>query len=105
MDDSKREHALHKHVNEGQLIRDMCQTPGFKIMQQKFQDKISKATSRILDADTTTEQVIELRQKVQVWTEIEKMLKSLMLTGELSARALNDLEDLNTAPLNQGQGE
>jgi len=105
MDDSRREHALHQHVNEGQLIRAMCQTPGFVLLQKKFQDKISKATSRLLDVDTSTEQVLELRRKVQIWTEIEKMLKSMMLTGELSAKALNNLDEFNLIPPQKGQGE
>lgn len=105
MDDAKREHLLHKHVSQAQMIREMCKTPGFALLQEKFKEKISKATQRMLDADTPAEQVMELRGKIQVWTEIEKMLKTILLTGEISSKALNDLDQFDTTSPLMGQGE
>ena len=89
------EHAtfgLRKNINQAAAIRSMCQTEGFKILKTAFEEKIQKATKKILDPDLPDNEAMELRRKVQVWVEIEKMLKQIMLTGELSSRALNQLE-------------
>lgn len=105
MDDEKRSHLLHKHVNQANMIREMCRTPGFVLLQEKFKEKVQKATIKLLDADTPAEQALELRRKIQVWSEIEKMLKTIMLTGELSSRAINDLDEFDTTSPLKGQGE
>lgn len=99
MEEDKRTFGLRTKINKAAAIRQMCETPGFQILQEEFKGKVEKITSQILDADTSLEEVAVLRQKVQTWTEISKMLKTLMLTGELCKRALegNDLFT-NTSP-------
>jgi len=91
--------GLHKNVNKAAAIRNMCQTPGFQILKEEFKAKIEKATKKILDADTSDEEVTKLRQDLRIWTDVEKMLKELMLKGELCKRALDQLDNLNqTSP-------
>jgi len=99
MEEDKQSFGLKKNINKAASIRNMCQTPGFAVLREEFESKITKITKKILDPDTTDKEVSELRQKVLLWTEIEKMLKTLMLTGELSKRALDQMDALDqTSP-------
>lgn len=93
---------LNKHVNDAALIREMCNTEGFKILKQKFEDKVQKATSRLLDMSTTDEEIKKIRLRLAIWTEITSMLKSFMVTGEYASRTLNDLEVNSLAISEQG---
>ena len=95
MEEDKKTFGLRKNINKAAAIRNMCQTPGFTVLKEAFDEKVQKATKQILDPEITDEEVKKLRSKVQLWLEIEKMLKDLMMKGELSKRAL-DIMDLNT---------
>jgi hypothetical protein len=95
---------LEKRVQEAGLIREMCSTPGFKLIKQKFEEKIQKATSRLLDMSTTDEEIKSIRLKLSVWTEITSMLKSFLLTGEYASHTLNEDLDVNSLA-NSEQGD
>jgi len=95
MDEEIRQNKLQENVNEGNLIRAMCQHPGFGLLQKKFDEKVRKATARLLDTNTSEKDVMELRRKIQVWTEVMIMLKSLMLTGQYSLKMLEEERDLD----------
>lgn len=107
MNDDLRHAQLIKKAEETILIKQMCDTPGFKILQERFNEKIKKATNLILDMNTPEETVRSLRQKIHVWTEVTSMLKSLILTGNYAASLLRDENDLDTqtTPAISGQGE
>jgi hypothetical protein len=92
MDEDKKNFGLKKNVNKAGAIRSMCQTPGFKVLRKEFEKKVTKATKQILNPDLSDEEVKKLRHKVQIWVEIEKLLKDLMMKGELSKRALDLME-------------
>lgn len=95
--------SLQKRVQEAALIREMCGTPGFSILKKRFDEKIQKATSRLLDMSTTDEEIKSIRLKLSVWTEITNMLKALLLTGEYASHTLNsDLEVNSLATSEQG---
>jgi len=102
MEEEQRKAALNKNIFEATAIREMCQMPGFKILQARFDEKVRKATARLIDVNTTDDEVREIRKKVQIWTELTAMLKSLLITGEYSARILRDLDpdlDSTTTPI------
>lgn len=107
MNDDIRHAQLIKKSEEAILIKQMCESPGFNILQQRFDEKIKKATNLIIDMNTPEETVKSLRQKIHVWTEVTGMLKSLILTGNYAASILRDENDLDpqTTPVNIGQGE
>lgn len=94
MNEDKQKDGLVKMVNKGAAIRAMCQTPGFQILQEAFQKKVEKATKKLLDPGMEYREFKVLKQQAQVWLEIEKVLKTFMLTGEGARRALEQLEDL-----------
>jgi hypothetical protein len=104
MNDDERLAHLNQKAAEAALVRQMCDTPGFKILRAKFEEKIKKATNLIIDMNTSEESVRELRQKIHVWTELIGMLKSLILTGDCASRLIND-SDVQTTPTIGGQGE
>lgn len=88
---------INQKIDEAAALKEMCNTPGFKILQAKFEEKIKKATVLILDMTTPEEKVKDLRQKIHVWTEITSLLKALILTGNYAARLLRDTDlDENT---------
>lgn len=98
MEDEQRTFGLRKNMNKAAAVRQMCQTEGFNILQTAFAEKIEKATKQMLDPDTSDEKLREIRRKAQLWIEIEKTLKQIMITGEFSRRALESIdEDLSTA--------
>jgi hypothetical protein len=107
MNDDIRHAQLVKKAEEAVLIKQMCESPGFKIIQTRFEEKIKKATNLILDMNTPEETVKSLRQKIHVWTEVTSMLKSLILTGNYASSLLRDENDLDTqtTPVLDGQGE
>lgn len=106
MPEDKPVHRLQKNVTKAAAIRAMCQTDGFKVLQAEFESQIKKVTLKMLDADTSTEELIKLRQKVQVWMEIQKLLKTILLTGELSSLNLSKLDaEFTKSPIKYGQGE
>jgi len=96
MEEDKQTFGLKQNINKAAAIRSMCQTPGFKVLQEEFKSKIQKATNKILDPDTSIDEVAKLRQDIRIWTDVEKMLKTLMLKGELCVRALDSIETSNT---------
>lgn len=97
MDENKRLGLLNLKLEERELIKQMCETPGFKLLQREFEEKIKKATNLIIDMNTPDDTVRSLRQKILVWTEIISVLKSLVHTGNCAARILrDDLLELNT---------
>lgn len=95
--EDQRAAELHRKVAEAAAIRAMCQMPGFELLKKGFKEKIEKATRRMLDSNTTDEQVMEIRKKIMIWTEIESELKHLMLTGDFSARVLRQFEDIDSS--------
>jgi hypothetical protein len=107
MNDEERLAHLNKKASEAALIRQMCETPGFKLLQSRFEEKIKKATNLIIDMNTSEDTVKQLRQKIHVWTELIGMLKSLILTGDCAARIINDStdSDAQNTPTYSGQGE
>lgn len=106
MNEDLRLAQLSHKVDDAALIRQMCQTPGFKILKDRFEEKIKKATAVLLDMGTPDAEVAKMRQKIHVWTEITSMLKSLVITGEYAAKILHDENlETNTTPVNNGQGE
>jgi len=106
MEDEIRNAQLSRKVDESVLIRQMCETPGFKLLKEKFEEKIKKATIILLDMNTPDEEVVKLRQKIHVWTEVTNMLKSLILTGDYAVKIIREENlDVISAPINNGQGE
>jgi len=103
MNEDKTRDLLHKHADEALLIRQMCQHPGFKLLQSKFKEKVQRATSRLTDMSISDDEIKKIRQSVFVWTEIETMLKSLLMKGHYASKMMQDLE---VNPLASGeQGE
>jgi len=95
MEEEQRAAELHKKVSEAAAIRAMAQMPGFQLLKQGFQDKARKATLRLLDANTSDDDALRIRRQIQVWTEIENMLKHIILTGDFSAKMLREFEDVD----------
>ena len=95
MSEDKQTFGLEKNINKAAAIRNMCQTPGFQVLREAFEEKVHKATKKILDPAITDEEISSLRRQVSVWVEIEKLLKDLMTKGELSKRALENIQALN----------
>jgi hypothetical protein len=93
MEEDKKNFGLRKNINKAAAIRTMCQTPGFKVLRKAFEDQVKKATKKILNPEMSDEDVKKLRARVQIWMEIEKILKDLMMKGELSKRALDMMEE------------
>lgn len=89
--------SLRKNISKAAAIRNLCHTPGFTILREAFEEKVERATKKILDPEVTDDEVKQLRRKVQIWHELEKLLKELMMKGELSKRAL-EIIDLETSP-------
>lgn len=102
MSEDQRAAALHQKVAEAAAVREMCKTQGFELLKKSFKEKIERATRRMLDSSTTDEQVMEIRKKIMIWTEIEGELKHLMLTGDFSARTLRQFEDIDASPTPAG---
>jgi len=99
MTEDRQTFGLETNIQKAAAIRNMCQTPGFKVLQEAFEEKVRKATKKILDPAVTDEEISSLRRQVSVWVEIEKLLKDLMTKGELSKRALENIQALNqTSP-------
>jgi predicted naringenin-chalcone synthase len=97
---------LQRHVSKAAAVRAMCQTDGFKIVQKTFEEQTQKVTKKFLDPDTTPEQALQLRHKVQVWIELQKMLSKILLTGKISALNLSKLDaDFPKSPIDYGQGD
>jgi len=96
MNEDSSTFGLERNINQAAAIRHMCQTPGFQILREAFEKKVTKATKKILDPSVTDEEIASLRKQVSVWVEIEKLLKDLMTKGELSRRALDNIQNLNT---------
>lgn len=96
---------LKNHIDEAALIREMANTTGFKILKSRFEEKIKKATDRIINISTPDDEVKKLRQQIGVWTEVTLMLKSIMLTGDYAAKILNQDLDSQDTPTHSGQGE
>lgn len=90
MDEEKQRVVLQDRVQEANLVREMCQTPGFKLLQRKFDERLKKATSKLLDMNTTEEDIKKIRQQMMVWTEITNMLKAFVITGQYSSKVLNE---------------
>jgi len=106
MNEDIRNAQLVKKSEECIAIKEMCNTPGFKILQETFNDKIKRATNLILDMNTPDAKVMELRQKLLVWTEVTSMLKSLVVTGNYASKLIRELNDLEeNTPAISGQGE
>jgi hypothetical protein len=94
--------SVERHIQEAALIKEMCGTPGFKLLRNRFEEKVKKATSRLLDMSTSDEEIKQIRLQLSVWTEITKMLKGWMMTGEYASRMLNNLEVNSLASGEQG---
>lgn len=92
-------------VNEAALLREMANTPGFKILKDRFEEKIKKATNRVLDMTTKDEDIADYRRKIFVWTEITGMMKSLIVTGDYTSKLLQDDFETQTPSFKAGQGE
>lgn len=110
MDEDQQQVELHRKVSEAAAIRAMCQMPGFALLRKGFEERVKKNTTRLLDARTSDEDAAKIRRNILLWTEIENMLKHLMLTGDFSAKMLRQFEDIdaNTTPAGfqaGGQGE
>lgn len=110
MDENQQQAELHRKVSEAAAIRAMCQMPGFALLRRGFEEKVKKATLRLIDARTSDEDAVKIRKNILLWTEIEAVLKHLMLTGDLSAKVLRQFEDIdaNITPAGfqaSGQGE
>ena len=98
MPEDKSTFGLEKNINKAGAIRNMCQTPGFKVLREALEEKVKKVTKQILDPEVTDEEIKKLRTKVAIWIELEKLLKELMMKGELSKRALDIIDnDLSNA--------
>lgn len=105
MEEDKQTFGLTKNINKAAAVRNMCQTPGFKVLEDLFEERVKKATEAILNPSTTNDQAIEIRNRVAIWVEIKKALKQIQRTGELSKRALDNLEVNNSSPDKQEDKE
>ena len=86
--------TLHKNVAKAAAVREMCKTKGFEIVRNELDAEIKRISEKMLDASTKEQDALELRKQAQVWVALQKLLKKIMLTGEFSAKALENLEDL-----------
>lgn len=100
--DDQRANELHRKIAEAAAVREMCHTPGFELLKKSFREKIEKAMKRMVDPSCSDEQVLEIRKKIQLWTEIENELKHLVVTGAFSEKTLRQFEDLNSSTLPAG---
>lgn len=90
-------HGLHQNVAKAAVIRDMCQSKGFQVLQEEIEAEKKRIANKMLDSATSNEDVLKFRDEVKVWVALEKILKKVMLTGEFSARNLAQLENLETS--------
>lgn len=97
MSEDKKPHALQKNVAKAGAIRNMCLSEGYKVLMAEVEKEKKRVTEKVLDAAVPDSDIAKFRRDVQVWVELEKILKKIMLTGEFSARAMQNLE----APSNQ----
>lgn len=88
--------GLRLNVEKAAKVREMCQTPGFQILEEHL-EKIIRATSRqMIDVQTDDEKALTLRREGQVWVALHKLLRTIMQTGQFSARNLENLEAPST---------
>jgi len=80
----------NKRVQEAAYIREMAHTQGFMILKSKFEEKIQKATARLLDMSTKDDEINEIRKKIFIWTELTNMMKALIISGDYTAKLLAD---------------
>jgi len=92
MDKEQPKHGLHKNVARAAQVREMCNTPGFKIVQEEIEAELKRVSEKFIDVKTDEQEALRLRQEAQVWVSLQRILKKVMLTGEFSARALQNLE-------------
>lgn len=102
INDDQRVAALSQKIAEAAAVREMCNTQGFQLLKKSFREKIEKAMKRMVDPSCTDDQVLEIRKKIQLWTEIENELKHLVITGAFSEKTLRQFEDLNSSTLPAG---
>lgn len=96
---------VNKKINDAALIREMGNSPGFKLLKERFEEKIKKATARVLDMSTKDDEVLEYRRKIFIWTELTNMMKSIMLTGDYSSKLLDEDFETQAPGFRAGQGE
>ena len=64
MSEDNQTFGLHKNINTAAAIRNMCQTPGFKVLQEAFEEKVKKASKQILDPEMSDDDV---KRKIDSW--------------------------------------
>ena len=84
---------LHKNVSKAAAVRGMCNTEGYTILMKEVDKEVARISEKVLDVTASDEQVLTHRREAQVYVALKKLLKKIMLTGEFSARALENLED------------
>lgn len=92
MEENKPVFGLQRNVAKAAAIRAMCQTEGYKIVTEQLETELKIVAKKIINVDTSDEEVLDLRKKAQVWVALQKLLGTLLLTGEISARNLKNLE-------------
>jgi hypothetical protein len=106
MSEEKPVLGLQKNVSKAAAIRAMCQTSGFQVLKDVFETRVKKVSIKMLDPTLSIEEVMKLRQRVQVWLEIESVLAMIERTGKFSAETLAKMEvDFTKSPISYGQGE
>lgn len=94
--------GLQLNVTNAAKVREMCQTPGFKVLQEVLDKKVKAVSRQMIDVKATDEDVLRFRREGQVWVALQKLLTEILLTGQISARNIDNLK----APDDQsGQAE
>jgi len=96
MQEDKPIQGLQKNVAKAAVIREMCQTKGFTVLQAEIEKEKKRVFNKVLDPSISDEDILKHRREAQVWGSLDKILKKIMLTGEFSARALDNLEAPST---------
>ena len=87
---------LQLKADEALAIREMCQSRGFKLLRESFEEKVEKATKQFLSPEIPVEDLLKLRAKALLWTEISHELKTFMLRGDQASSLLASSQE--TAP-------
>lgn len=103
MADNPKTHGLHKNVAKAAAIREMCNTKGFKVLQDELEKEIKRVAEKVLDVKTDEQEALKLRRQAQVSVALQSLLKKILITGEFSARTLEQLDNLEAPSIQEGQ--
>ena len=80
---------LQATVQEGEIIKDFCRHPGFKILERFIESKISDDRKEWLRASSKDEAEL-VRIKCSVWVNLLDEVKKFILSGNNAKRLIEE---------------